>query len=351
MSAPDLPGGLAVAHRPVRRRVGFAIAIAGLTLAIGYGAQPGVARAQTSVTAPETFPPASVVLDTTHAPATIAWVVLEAFGEAVWRLQASRGWQRFKTAQVVPAGSEIETGPDGWVVLVTGGDRLIIGANTRIVVAGDDTDPDQRLRQERGRVRVDVEERPGRAFRVRTPLLSLGIKGTSFEVVVDPEQDSILVLDGQVAVMAPGASAPIDLGAGEGLQQSATPDVPAVRLAAPDLPPIGNRAAPLRWYLPEPGETTTAALSTGRPAEERGPMRVEHRVRSTKSTREQRSHEGWLDRWLDDPTSLLSLVLVAAGAALVLIGPGMTLLQNLRNQARQHPPAKGRRRQALIRDA
>ena len=54
----------------------------------------------------------------------------------------------------------------------------------------------RRLRHRRGRILVQIRSREARDVRVDTPLLSLGIKGTTFEVLVEPTQDSVLVHEG-----------------------------------------------------------------------------------------------------------------------------------------------------------
>ena len=83
--------------------------------------------------------------------------------------------------------------------------------------------------------------RPGRDVEVRTPLLSLGIKGTSIEVAVDAEQNSVLVLEGRITATTPGEE-PADLGPGEGLRQRAEPGSAPERLGIADLPPRVDRA-------------------------------------------------------------------------------------------------------------
>ena len=51
--------------------------------------------------------------------------------------------------------------------------------------------------------------------------------------------------------------------------------------------------------------------------------------------------------WLDDQTSLLTILLIAAGGLTILVMPGMVLGQSLRQQWRDRAGAKGRRRRGL----
>jgi hypothetical protein len=100
-------------------------------------------------------------------------------------------------------------------VLVAGGDQLVVAAHGRLVLPEAVSGQDRRLRHERGRILVHIESRRDRDVRVNTPLLSLGIKGTNFEVDVNAEHDSVVVHDGEVQVTTPDQAEPVDLGAGK----------------------------------------------------------------------------------------------------------------------------------------
>ena len=293
-------------------------------------------------------PAAAGALDTSPAVAEGDWVVLRAAADASWRREGSVGWQPIASGQVLPAGSEVETGPAGILILVVGGDRLVVASDSRLVLPARDPGQDQRLRIERGRMRVDVEPRPGRDVEIRTPLLSLGIKGTSLEVVVDPAQDSVLVLEGRITVTTPDPGAVADLGPGEGLRQPAEPGSAPERLAVPDLPASVERHASVRWYLAAPGAASASvASSVARPvgSAEAAPAAVE-RARRT-AAEPSRWTGGQRDGWLDNRTSMMAIVLIAAAGLLILIGPGMALGQNLRQQWRDRSSARGRRRRGL----
>jgi len=275
-------------------------------------------------------------------------------GEAVWRHQDDATWQSLQAGQVVPAHSEIETGPDGALTLVVGGDRLILGPDSRLVLPARAPGQDQRPHHAHGRLRVDVESRAGRRFEVRTPLLSLGIKGTSFELAVDRRQNSVLVLDGVVAVTLPGGRAAIDLGAREGLRQPVEPGAEPGRLEVADVPLAVDRAAPVRWHLPD-GEVadSSAADWSMRPvgsAQARSPagaqVGVELRQRSSAPAGAGRG-DRWFGTWLDHQTSLVTIVLIAGGGLVILIVPALVLGQNLRAQWHNRPVGKGRRRRSL----
>jgi hypothetical protein len=298
----------------------------------------------------------SGALDTSRAAVDGNWVVLEGAGDAAWRPQGSLRWQPVARGQVLPAQSEIEAGPTGDVLLVVGGDRLVVARDSRLVLPERGVGQDQRLRLERGRMRVDVERRPDRDVEVRTPLLSLGIKGTSIEVAVDHEQNSVLVLEGRISVTTPGAAAPRDLGTGQGLRQLAAADAEAVPLQLTDLPPSGERAGLVRWHLPAPAEPPLAerpAMQAAPGSAVAAPAVVEHdpftlRERAA-APRASRQDSGGFGAWVDNQTSLVTILLIAAGGLAILIIPGMVLGQNVRQQWRDRPTGRGRRRRSLTR--
>lgn len=297
------------------------------------------------------------VLDS-RSPANGDWVVVSSRGEVRWRALGGTLWHDVEAGQLVPAESEIGTGTDASLTLVVGGDRLVMAADSRLVLPARAQEQDHRLRHDHGRLRIDVEPRRGRAVEVRTPLLSLGIKGTSFEVAVDRRQNSVLVLDGVVAVTPPDARDSIDLGPRQGWRQPVAPGEAPVRLEMAELPAVADRAQPVRWHLPdtEPAGTTAAGWSM-RPvgsaqAQSSDTVRdwdiSREPVRDPRiGSRQTRWGGGWLDRWVDHETSLLTIVMIAGGGLLILVVPALALGQNLRAQWQNRPASKGRRRRSL----
>jgi hypothetical protein len=293
------------------------------------------------------------VLDSSGVPASANWVVLDATGIAAWRAQGETRWHRFTRGEVLPPGCEIETGSDGEIMLVAGGDQLTIAPHGRLIVPFARPGQDRRLRHERGRILVQIESRAERDVRVDTPLLSLGIKGTTFEVAVDPQQNSVVVHEGEVEVTTPGEPDPVDLGAGDGLRQSAVPGANATRftLPGPDAP-AGSAGEPL-WRLPPTGTNVPTGARTLAPVAPSDPAAA-------------RTHSGWTRGhgsraapptsgtatgfgWLDELASSWVYMAIAGVALLSLTIPGLALLQNLRQQWQSRPSAKGRRRRALVR--
>jgi hypothetical protein len=294
-----------------------------------------------------------LVLDGAGVPTAANWVVLDASGIAAWRAQGETRWHRFTRGEVLPPGSEIETGSDGEITLVAGGDQLTIAPRGRLIVPFARPGQDRRLRHERGRILVQIESRPARNVRVDTPLLSLGIKGTSFEVAVDPEQNTVVVHDGEVEVTTPSLPDPVDLGAGEGLRQPVGPGGAPTRFT---LPPPATPAGPAEqpaWRLPSAETSVRAEQETS------GPATPSDSVAARTQSDWTGSRGGWLPPasprtekpfgWLDDVASSWAYVAIAGVALLVLTIPGLALLQNLREQWRGRPVSKGQRRRDLVR--
>ncbi len=309
-------------------------------------------------------------LDTSGPSLGVGWVALEALGRARWRYQGDADWRRFENGEVLVPGAEIETGPDGYVLLVVGGDRLILAENSHLVVSLGSLDHDHRLRHDRGRVRVDVEKRPDRDLQLRTPLLSLGIKGTSFEVAVDSTQNSVVVFDGEVAVKTLRARQPVarDLGPGEGLKQPVDASARPIALALRDLPGVPGRTDGVRWHLaarPEAPSSSSDWFEDGS-ASPAGDATSDHAGADHAAAQWSGSSDGaggasdgygrvsdgsgGVGDWLDQRTSLMTLLLILAAAVAILVIPALLLGQNLRLQWHARPGGKGRRRRALTRD-
>ena len=290
-------------------------------------------------------------LDTSHVPLDGEWVVVATTGEATWRPQGDARWQPIVVGGVLPAPSEIETGASGGITLVLGGDRLVVAPSSRLILIARHQGEDQRLRQERGRLRVDIEPRSGRNVEIRTPLLSLGIKGTSFEVAVDPWQSSILVLDGRVTVSTADGGPPVELGPQQGLSQPTDLSQRARRLEFPDLAPTFSRTGPVRWHLAAPGAPAESVLDQAAGPAGSAPEGGGAAPAGAGGCGPTRASGGpeRARRLARRPAALIPLALVAAAGLLLLIVPGLVLGHNLRQQWLERPGGKGKRRRSLIR--
>jgi hypothetical protein len=238
-------------------------------------------------------------------------------------------------------------------MLVAGGDQLRIAPHGRLIVPFARPGQDRRLRHERGRILVHIESRQTRDVRVDTPLLSLGIKGTTFEVAVDPQQNSVVVHQGEVAVTTPGQPAGVDLGAGDGLRQSAVPGASATRFTVPGPDAPAGSAGEAVWRLPPAGTnvpTGPEAFEAVAPSDSAG-ARIQFDGTGGRGSRaappspRTETESGWLDGLAPS----WAYVAIAGAALLISTIPGLALLQHLRQQWQSRPRAKGRRRRELVR--
>jgi hypothetical protein len=283
------------------------------------------------------------VLDTSRPPVGGNWVVLAASEDASWREQVDDGWRHFQRGQVLMPGSEIETGPDGEVLLALGGDQVRVAPSTRLMLPR--FEGDRRLRQERGRLRVDVEPLPGRAFEVSTPLLSLGIKGTSFETAVSQERDTVVVLQGEVEVRPVGRDERFLLNGGQGLHQPAVPGAEPRPFELPAVRAERLQDDPSSWHLEgepradlrnERAFGTDVATTTDRAAATKGRSRGAAKSSAPASI------------WSDDRTTLLIVAALAGAVVLLLAAPVFALCHTVFEHWLGRP-ATGRRRRELTR--
>ena len=335
---PSEEPGRAVARRRAAARAMPVVLLVSAALAAFSAA------AENALPPAPSMPVALEVLDTSRPPADGNWVVLAASEDASWRDEAGHGWRHFQQGQVLTPGSEIETGPGGEVILVVGGDQVRIAPSTRLMLPGFAGDR-QRLQHQRGRLRVDVERRPGRNFEVTTPLLSLGIKGTSFETAVGQEQDTVVVLDGEVEVRPVGRDERFRLNGGQGLRQP----------AAPGAEPLPFQLSPTRAERAAPGEPTRWHLE----GESGAGMRRERAAgiddttttgagRTKERRREAAESSARASGFADDGTLVLIVAALAAAVVLLLAAPVMALFSNVFEHWLGRP-ATGRRRRELTR--
>jgi ferric-dicitrate binding protein FerR (iron transport regulator) len=334
-----------------RRRIAIhrlSACLLGLLVALGAPAYGFDGKEQSTPTAEEP------VVHGAGVPTSANWVVLDARGIAAWRAEGDTRWQRFARGEVLPPGCEIETGSDGEVTLVAGGDQLTIAPQGRLIVPIAQPGQDRRLRHERGRILVQIESRDARDVRVDTPLLSLGIKGTTFEVLVEPSQDSVLVHEGDVEVTTPGGSDAVDLGTGEGLRQPAAPGgEPTLLMMPAPADPAGTAEGP-SWRLPsaataDPGQPGTHG-APGAPAPTPTPDLAEGEARSDSARATPAASDDWIDLGpLDELAGSWGSIAIVAVVVLILGIAALALLQRQRERWSGQPNVTAQRRRQLVR--
>ena len=121
-------------------------------------------------------------------------------------------------AQQAPAGCSSEQRPNAAQTLRCRDGLIIVAEDgARFTLQGKSGDADSvELRNKA--VLIDVPKQKGNSrFRVITPQAIAAVRGTKWAVDVRETRTSVLVLDGQVAVLRPGGSGEAVLGPGEGV--------------------------------------------------------------------------------------------------------------------------------------
>ena len=151
-----------------------------------------------------------------EATARQTWLIVNVSGE-VWTRDTEAGERTpLKEGATLAEGSWIETGENGFALMVFGKSRASVQANSLMqVVALSDGGHSTFLRQTRGVVEFDVEKRRSEHFMVETPYLIAGVKGTRFSVSVSGKAATVSVSSGVVSVASPAGGAAASVSAGQ----------------------------------------------------------------------------------------------------------------------------------------
>jgi hypothetical protein len=194
-----------------------------------------------------------------------AWSV-ESHAGTVWVHQASLQPVALNPNQNLRAGSTIETGDDGRVVIIRGDESIIISPRTSIALPEHtDTGMATTILQSFGTILLQVEKRAKQHFEVETPFLAAVVKGTKFTVTVDPSGAAVHVVEGAVEVMDLDTG---DVGMVRPGQTAHTPAAQGVGLsvAGPGAVTPSRAAAPARTNKPVPAPQEQAAAAPAAPA-------------------------------------------------------------------------------------
>lgn len=165
------------------------------------------------------------------------WTISQLKGRAKGRpagVTSATDWVELESGVTLPPGTEITTGEDGFVTLVSGPDRVQIMANSHVQLPiVEQPGVLTRILHQLGTVFFEVGKRPGRQFEVDTPHLVAIVKGTKFSTQVSDAGDWVTVTEGVVAVSAsssgvsvdvtPGQTAMVSTGSSEDVQVGPTP--------------------------------------------------------------------------------------------------------------------------------
>lgn len=170
-----------------------------------------------TVTAEET--PYQPAQDPAALAATPVWTAVAASGlvEAQSQPVAEDSWIRVKRGAELAERMALRTGRRGRATLARHADLLIVDPNSSLELPALRVDPgdDSTVVQSEGSVVYEVDGRKTRNFKVVTPYLVAGVKGTVFMVTVGDGSATVTVEEGVVEVMSLGTGAVSNIQAGQ----------------------------------------------------------------------------------------------------------------------------------------
>src|SRR3954468_11227428 len=137
---------------------------------------------------------------------TAAFVLIGSSAWAAdWRLVEMSGQVRIaapgaepaagRQGQALPIGSSVTTFQGGRAVLDNGLQHIVVGPNSRMTLAPEQTSGMARVVQDLGAILFQVDKKDKPHFRVETPLLAAVVKGTTFTVEVNALADTVNVAE------------------------------------------------------------------------------------------------------------------------------------------------------------
>ena len=125
---------------------------------------------------------------------------------------SSLQWVYVRRDDMVEAQSLLRTGRRGRTTLTRGGDVLIVDPRTEMVIPSSTVSS---VTQNSGTVIYEVDGSTNRDFKVVTPYMVAGVKGTVFMVTVGERRTSVTVHDGRVEVSDRRNGRRVELEAGD----------------------------------------------------------------------------------------------------------------------------------------
>jgi len=153
------------------------------------------------------------------------WKAVAASGvvEALLAVDTSEPWVRVRRGDELDALTEVRTGRRGRATLTRSSDLLIVDPESVVRLPEPGIDSPSSVVQTEGSVLYEIEGSEGREFKVMTPYLVAGVKGTVFMVTVRNDTASVTVEDGVVEVLSLASGEVTDLHAGDTVLVGAEP--------------------------------------------------------------------------------------------------------------------------------
>ncbi len=141
-----------------------------------------------------------------------AWKAVAASGSVETHALSGEEWVDVRRGDMVEAQSLLRTGRRGRATLTRGGDVLIVDPRTEMVIPSSTVSS---VTQNSGTVIYEVDGSTNRDFKVVTPYMVAGVKGTVFMVTVGERRTSVTVHDGRVEVSDRRNGRRVELEAGD----------------------------------------------------------------------------------------------------------------------------------------
>jgi len=135
------------------------------------------------------------------------------------RLPDSSDWQPASSGLELPPGTSLRA-DGGAAVIGQAESRIILQNGAELILPPPETEI---VFQRHGRIRYQIRPGSTQNFRVESPYLAIGIKGTRFDVLVSPAGAEVRVLEGRVAASTPDGRFSVDLLPGQTARIGALP--------------------------------------------------------------------------------------------------------------------------------
>ena len=133
-------------------------------------------------------------------------------------------WTPLRRGDRLDPQSTVRTGRRGRATLTYSGDVVIVDPDSLVELPDALGSDGQSVTQTSGSVIYEIDRRDGRDFKVFTPYLVAGVKGTTFMVTVTDSYASVTVEDGLVEVTSHYTGESMNVGPGESVLLDAAAD-------------------------------------------------------------------------------------------------------------------------------
>ena len=137
------------------------------------------------------------------------WTVADTTGNARARAAINASWHNVEINETLGPSAEVETGPDGKIILVHRGSKMQVSPNSRLALPSEDSmaSGQYKIMQQLGNVLYRIKDRVPemKKFEVETPYLAAVVKGTTFNVNASAAGGMVSVIECPIDLMITAA--------------------------------------------------------------------------------------------------------------------------------------------------